>query len=264
PGMAENWDAMDASVTIEQYRDYARLCIRALNHALDGIPQDRVRYHMCWGSWHGPHLTDIPLRDIVDLLLTVRAGALSLESGNVRQATEWKVWRDATRPRPTVLFSIRGSSRTRPTSSSIPSSSPPGSSNTQGWSDARTWLPGLTADLAVAFTRRWRGPSCKRSSRARNSRRANSGPREINAQFPNSNSQALGLSGVGSCAWELGVGSLWVDERQLLQGLGAHLVPSASFLKWVLVTKAWFKYFESDTIVVTANHSSPLGAAKRS
>jgi 5-methyltetrahydropteroyltriglutamate--homocysteine methyltransferase len=98
PGMAENWDAMDTSVTIEEYRAYARLCIDALNHALDGIPEDRVRYHMCWGSWHGPHLTDIPLRDIVDLLLTIRAGAYSLEAGNVRHEHEWKVWRDVKLP----------------------------------------------------------------------------------------------------------------------------------------------------------------------
>jgi 5-methyltetrahydropteroyltriglutamate--homocysteine methyltransferase len=98
PGMAENWDAMDPSITIEEYRVYARLCIEALNHALNGIPEDRVRYHMCWGSWHGPHLTDIPLRDIVDLLLTIRAGAYSLEAGNVRHEHEWKVWRDVTLP----------------------------------------------------------------------------------------------------------------------------------------------------------------------
>ena len=98
PGMAENWDAMDPSVTIEEYRAYARLCIEALNHALGGIPEDRVRYHMCWGSWHGPHLTDIPLRDIVDLLLTIRAGAYSLEAGNVRHEHEWKVWRDVKLP----------------------------------------------------------------------------------------------------------------------------------------------------------------------
>jgi 5-methyltetrahydropteroyltriglutamate--homocysteine methyltransferase len=89
---------MAPSVTIEQYRDYARLCIAALNHALAGVAQDRVRYHMCWGSWHGPHLTDIPLRDIVDLLLTVRAGAFSIEAGNVRHEHEWKVWRDVTLP----------------------------------------------------------------------------------------------------------------------------------------------------------------------
>ena len=98
PGMAENWDAMDPSVTIEEYRAYARLCIEALNHALAGIPEDRVRYLLCWGSWHGPHLTDIPLRDIVDLLLTIRAGAYSLEAGNVRHEHEWKVWRDAKLP----------------------------------------------------------------------------------------------------------------------------------------------------------------------
>jgi len=98
PGMAENWDAMDPSVTIDEYRSYARLCIEALNHALNGIPENRVRYHMCWGSWHGPHLTDIPLRDIADLLLTIRAGAYSLEAGNVRHEHEWKVWRDVKLP----------------------------------------------------------------------------------------------------------------------------------------------------------------------
>ena len=102
PGMAENWDAMDPSVTLEEYRAYARLCIEALNHALAGIPEDRVRYHMCWGSWHGPHLTDIPLRDIVDLLLTIRAGAYSLEAGNVRHEHEWKVWQDVKLPAGTL------------------------------------------------------------------------------------------------------------------------------------------------------------------
>ena len=104
PGMAENWDAMDPSVTVEEYRGYARLCIDALNHALAGIPEERVRYHMCWGSWHGPHLTDIPLRDIVDLLLTVRVGAYSLEAGNVRHEHEWKVWRDVRLPPGKVLI----------------------------------------------------------------------------------------------------------------------------------------------------------------
>ena len=121
--MAENWDAMDPSVTLEEYRAYARLCIEALNHALEGIAEDRVRYHMCWGSWHGPHLTDIPLRDIVDLLLTIRAGAYSLEAGNVRHEHEWKVWRDVESAGRQAADS-RASSRTRRTSSSTPSSSP--------------------------------------------------------------------------------------------------------------------------------------------
>jgi 5-methyltetrahydropteroyltriglutamate--homocysteine methyltransferase len=104
PGMAENWDAMDPSVTLEQYREYAQLTVAALNHALEGIPEDRVRYHMCWGSWHGPHLTDIPLRDIVDVLLTVRAGAFSVEAGNVRHEHEWKVWREVKLPAGKVLI----------------------------------------------------------------------------------------------------------------------------------------------------------------
>jgi 5-methyltetrahydropteroyltriglutamate--homocysteine methyltransferase len=104
PGMAENWDAMDPAVTIEQYREYAGLCIAALNHALEGVPEDRVRYHMCWGSWHGPHLSDIPLRSIVDLLLTVRAGAFSVEAGNVRHEHEWKVWRDVKLPAGKILI----------------------------------------------------------------------------------------------------------------------------------------------------------------
>jgi len=104
PGMAENWDAMDPAVTIEEYREYARLCIAALNHALEGIPEDRVRYHMCWGSWHGPHLTDIPLRRIADLLLTVRAGAFSVEAGNVRHEHEWKIWRDVKLPAGKILI----------------------------------------------------------------------------------------------------------------------------------------------------------------
>ncbi len=104
PGMAENWDAMDPGVTVDEYRKYAGLCIAALNHALEGIPEDRVRYHMCWGSWHGPHLTDIPLRDIVDVLLTVRAGAFSVEAGNVRHEHEWKVWRDVALPPGKILI----------------------------------------------------------------------------------------------------------------------------------------------------------------
>ncbi|MBV9131918.1 MAG: cobalamin-independent methionine synthase II family protein [Chloroflexi bacterium] len=104
PGMAENWDAMDPSVTVDQYREYAQITIAALNHALEGIPEDRVRYHMCWGSWHGPHLTDIPLRDIVDVLLTVRAGAFSVEAGNVRHEHEWKVWRDVKLPPGKILI----------------------------------------------------------------------------------------------------------------------------------------------------------------
>jgi 5-methyltetrahydropteroyltriglutamate--homocysteine methyltransferase len=72
--------------------------IDALNHALAGLPEDRVRYHFCWGSWHGPHTHDLPLREIVDLALQVRARTVSFEAGNVRHEHEWAVWRDVKLP----------------------------------------------------------------------------------------------------------------------------------------------------------------------
>src|SRR6201987_434201 len=72
--------------------------MEALNHALRGLPADRVRFHICWGSWHGPHTTDIPLADIVDLVLSVNAGAYSVEAGNPRHEHEWRVWQDVRLP----------------------------------------------------------------------------------------------------------------------------------------------------------------------
>jgi 5-methyltetrahydropteroyltriglutamate--homocysteine methyltransferase len=76
------------------YRKWAEFQVEAVNHALEGIPEDRVRFHICWGSWHGPHSTDVPLKDVADLLIKVRAQAYSVEAGNVRHEHEWKVWRD--------------------------------------------------------------------------------------------------------------------------------------------------------------------------
>jgi 5-methyltetrahydropteroyltriglutamate--homocysteine methyltransferase len=76
------------------YRKWAKFQVEAVNHALKGIPEDRVRFHICWGSWHGPHKSDVPLKDVVDLLIKVNAQAYSLEAGNVRHEHEWKVWRD--------------------------------------------------------------------------------------------------------------------------------------------------------------------------
>jgi 5-methyltetrahydropteroyltriglutamate--homocysteine methyltransferase len=80
------------------YRKWAEFQVEALNHALRGIPEDRIRYHICWGSWHGPHKTDVPLKDVVDLLLKVKAQAYSVEAGNVRHEHEWKVWKDTKLP----------------------------------------------------------------------------------------------------------------------------------------------------------------------
>ena len=77
---------------------------RRVNHALQGIPEDRVRFHICWGSWHGPHSGDVPLKDVVDLLLKVKAQAYSVEAGNVRHEHEWKVWKDTKLPDGKILI----------------------------------------------------------------------------------------------------------------------------------------------------------------
>ena len=82
----------------DRYREWAELRVEALNHALRGIPEDRVRYHVCFGSWHVPHVADAPLEAIVDLMLQVRAGAYSIESANVRHEHEWRVWQRVTLP----------------------------------------------------------------------------------------------------------------------------------------------------------------------
>jgi 5-methyltetrahydropteroyltriglutamate--homocysteine methyltransferase len=88
----------------ERYREWAELRVDALNHALRGIPEERVRYHVCFGSWHVPHVADAPLGAIVDLILKVRAGAYSIEAANVRHEHEWRVWQSATLPPGRVLI----------------------------------------------------------------------------------------------------------------------------------------------------------------
>jgi 5-methyltetrahydropteroyltriglutamate--homocysteine methyltransferase len=72
--------------------------VEALNHAIRGLPTERIRFHLCWGSWHGPHVTDIPMKDIVDVMLAINAGAYSFEAANVRHEHEWRVWQDANLP----------------------------------------------------------------------------------------------------------------------------------------------------------------------
>ena len=88
----------------EVYRKWANTRIEALNHALRGIPEDRVRYHLCYGSWHAPHVSDAPLEDIVHLILRVNAGAYSIEAANVRHEHEWRVWQDTKLPEGKILI----------------------------------------------------------------------------------------------------------------------------------------------------------------
>ena len=98
PAIAENFDQINPEPTPEAYRRFTMPKVEALNHALRGLPRDRVRFHLCWGSWHGPHTTDIAMRDIVDVMLKIDAGAYSFEAGNVRHEHEWSVWRDTRLP----------------------------------------------------------------------------------------------------------------------------------------------------------------------
>jgi 5-methyltetrahydropteroyltriglutamate--homocysteine methyltransferase len=98
PAIAENFDQINPEPTAEEYRKFTLPKIEALNHALRGLPKDRVRFHLCWGSWHGPHTTDIAMRDIVDLMLRIDAGAYSFEAGNVRHEHEWSVWKNTKLP----------------------------------------------------------------------------------------------------------------------------------------------------------------------
>jgi 5-methyltetrahydropteroyltriglutamate--homocysteine methyltransferase len=87
-----------------RYREWAQLRVDALNHALTGIPEDRVRYHVCFGSWHVPHLSDAPLEELADLILGVRAGAYSIEAANPRHEHEWRVWRNGRLPGGKILI----------------------------------------------------------------------------------------------------------------------------------------------------------------
>jgi 5-methyltetrahydropteroyltriglutamate--homocysteine methyltransferase len=104
PSLPDNWDMINPEPPLGEFKKFERVRIEALNHALRGLPEDRIRYHICWGSWHGPHTTDIPLQDIVDLVLSVNAGAYSVEAGNVRHEHEWRVWQDVRLPEGKLLI----------------------------------------------------------------------------------------------------------------------------------------------------------------
>jgi 5-methyltetrahydropteroyltriglutamate--homocysteine methyltransferase len=101
---AVTFDRMVPPASFADYRKWVEMHVAVLNHAIEGIPQDRIRYHVCWGSWPGPHTTDVPLKDIVDLILQVRVGAYVIEGANPRHEHEWKVWQDVKLPSGKVLI----------------------------------------------------------------------------------------------------------------------------------------------------------------
>ena len=100
---AVTYDRMVPPASFADYHNWVARHVEVLNHALEGIPEDRVRYHVCWGSWPGPHTTDVPLKDIVDLILRVRAGTYVIEGANPRHEHEWRVWESVKLPAGKVL-----------------------------------------------------------------------------------------------------------------------------------------------------------------
>jgi 5-methyltetrahydropteroyltriglutamate--homocysteine methyltransferase len=103
PDLPDAWQ-IHPHMSVPEYRRFAALRIEALNHALRDIPPDRVRLHVCWGSYHGPHKYDIPLKDIVDLILRVRVEGYSIEASNPRHEHEWRVWEGVKLPQGKVLI----------------------------------------------------------------------------------------------------------------------------------------------------------------
>ena len=91
---AVTFDRMVPPAGMDDYKRWLEKQIEIMNHALEGIPADRVRYHICWGSWPGPHVSDVPLKDIVNIVLKAKVGAFVIEGANPRHEHEWKVWQD--------------------------------------------------------------------------------------------------------------------------------------------------------------------------
>lgn len=103
PDLPDGWQ-VQSHMNIPEYLKFAELRIDALNHALRDLPLERVRFHTCWGSYHGPHKYDIPLKNIVRLILRVRAQAYSIEASNPRHEHEWRVWEEVKFPEGKILI----------------------------------------------------------------------------------------------------------------------------------------------------------------
>jgi 5-methyltetrahydropteroyltriglutamate--homocysteine methyltransferase len=98
------WDRIGIQMGRAAFRKRSQMRIEALNHALRSVPEDRVRYHLCWGSWHGPHAYDIELKDVVDLMLKVKAQAYLIEGANARHEHEYALWDSVRLPEGKILI----------------------------------------------------------------------------------------------------------------------------------------------------------------
>jgi 5-methyltetrahydropteroyltriglutamate--homocysteine methyltransferase len=98
------WDRIGIGMGLEAFLRRCRVRVEALNYALRGIPEDRVRYHLCWGSWHGPHAYDLELEHLVEILLSVKAQAYLIEGANARHEHEYAVWETVHLPEEKILI----------------------------------------------------------------------------------------------------------------------------------------------------------------
>ena len=94
PSLAENWDQINPEPSVAEYLEFTRRRVDAINDAITGLPRERVRLHLCWGSWHGPHTTDIELKHILKTVLGANVGQISFEAANARHEHEWAVWEE--------------------------------------------------------------------------------------------------------------------------------------------------------------------------
>lgn len=97
------WDRIGVKMGLDAYRRYCMMRVEALNHALANVPEEQIRYHLCWGSWHGPHAHDIPLADIVDIMLAVKAQTYLFEAANARHEHEYTLWERVKLPKGKIL-----------------------------------------------------------------------------------------------------------------------------------------------------------------
>jgi 5-methyltetrahydropteroyltriglutamate--homocysteine methyltransferase len=96
--LAALWDRVGMKLGAAGYKRYCMLRVEALNHALRNVPQEQVRYHLCWGSWHGPHAHDVPMAQMIDVMLAVKAGAYLFEAANARHEHEYALWEEVKLP----------------------------------------------------------------------------------------------------------------------------------------------------------------------
>lgn len=101
--LAALWDRVGMKMGLEAYLRFCAVRVEALNHALRNVPAEKVRYHMCWGSWHGPHAYDIPLRDMLGVLLSINAQTYLFEAANVRHEHEYGIWETVRLPEGKIL-----------------------------------------------------------------------------------------------------------------------------------------------------------------